>query len=187
MIKLQYLFEIKEDLLNPWDMMKRLRISEEIKEIKNDAWVDWNNKNYKSGILRILNNPQARLLSKLQLYLNYIINAKNWGNKYSLKNFKNALKEKNITIWRGGGGTYDPYYKYRNFVSFTIDKNRIATFSQYAGTYAQNVWKLPEREHYWVVELTLPLNQILLYEDVGDAEVLVSPAWAKKAKLIKQT
>jgi hypothetical protein len=36
-------------------------------------------------------------------------------------------------------------------------------------------------------ELKIPLNEILLYEDVGDAEVLVSPEWAKKARLIKQT
>jgi hypothetical protein len=127
MIKLKYLFEIKnKDLMNYSEMKKHFRISDSIGSIKNDVWVDWNNKNYKSGILRILKNPKAQLLSKIQLYFSYIVNKKglgNWGEKRSLKGFKNALKQ-DIIIWRGGGGNYDPNFKHRSFVSFTISKER---------------------------------------------------------------
>ena len=66
-----------------------------------------------------------------------------------------------------------------------MDKRRVKTFSQYAGTYASPAFMLPERTRYWEIELTIPLRNIVGYIGVGgDAEVLVSAKDAKNAQLI---
>jgi len=66
-----------------------------------------------------------------------------------------------------------------------MDKRRVKTFSQYAGTHASPAFMLPERSRYWEIELTIPLRNVLGYIGAGgDAEVLVSAKDAKNAQLI---
>ena len=178
------LFE--EELLSYWDAVEKLGVEEQAEKI-HDIWINWHNRNNANAVLRIIKNKKFQLVCRLQFYLKKILNKSNFGEKViDLKNFENSMN-KQVTIWRGGSGQYDKNYKSNlPFVSFTANKERVKTFSEYQGTHTSNAFMLDKNKQYWVVELKIPLKNILAYYDVGDDEVIVSNEDAKKAKLILQ-
>jgi hypothetical protein len=168
-----------------WDFARHLGL-DEFKEKFDDATINWHNRNTRTPIDRMVKNKKAKLLSMLRLWFK-----KDGPQMYStpfatMDDFKQAANAP-VTMWRGGGGEYNPDYPGHHWVSFTLSERRVTTFSEYDGTRATRSYMLPKRRQYWVVELTIPLSEILLYlPNGGDEEVIVSAETAKKAKVIKQ-
>lgn len=152
----------------------------------NDIWIQWHNKNQSSAINKLLKNTKNALISKILFYQQQILKIENFGSDVlTVKEFENALN-KTITIYRGGSGKYDSKYSNynRKWVSFTASKERMDTFSVYDGSIGQNVYMLPKNKKYWQVKVNCKLDDILLYYDVGDDEVIVPLNIAKTAKII---
>jgi len=174
------------DKMDFYELLNYYNISFDDYSNISDVWVDWHNKNKSSAINKLLKNSKNTLISKIRFYQEHILKIKNFGSKVlSVKEFEKALN-KTITIYRGGAGEYDPKYSNynRKWVSFTASKNRVATFSEYAGSVAQHVYMLPKNKEYWKVQVNCKLDDILLYYDVGDDEVIIPLSIAKTAKLI---
>lgn len=170
--------------LDYWEAVDYYKVKEEAVSIY-DIWVDWHNKSKFSAIQKLLKNKKYQIVCQLQYYLQYVVKENNYGSKViDIKEFEEFLNTE-ITIWRGGRGIYDKDYQYsRKWTSFTANKERLETFSVYNGTYASRQWILDKNEHYWQVELKIPLRNILLYQDVMDAEVIVSVEDARNSILI---
>jgi hypothetical protein len=179
--------EETDGLMSFWDLAAHFGVDEAASKI-HDATLSWINYNSRGRVDKLVNNKKMRLVSKIKLYCT-LHGPKNWSQKWTTpEQFKEALSQP-VTMWRGGGGTYNPDHAYHSpWVSFTISKDRVATFSKYDGTRAMKTFRLPERDQYWITELTIPLDNILLYlPHGGDEEVIVSADDARKAKVIEQT
>lgn len=176
----------EEELLNFWQVCEKLNITKQAEDI-HDIWIKWHNRNSVNAILQIIKNKKFQLVCKLRYYQEQILKESNFGkNIINLEEFEKSLN-KIIKIYRGGSGEYNKEYLYKNsFVSFTADRKRADTFSIYKGTYASKAFVLDKNDHYWIVELVLPLKDILAYYDVGDEEVIVSVEDAKNARVIKK-
>ncbi len=151
----------------------------------HDATLGWINRNSPGCIYEAIRDPAVVLQSKLRFYTRHLLRKTDYGTQsIDLDLFKAALSRP-ITLWRGGRGTYDPAMPRRSWVSYTGDRSRAKTFSYYNGTIATKAWMLPRNDKWWVVELTLPLDDILLYLSHGtDEEVIVPRKISKKAKVI---
>lgn len=173
--------------MHMWDFIKYYDIREAKAEF-HDAMLPWINNNQPRCIDQGIKRDDYRLLSKLTFWKDWIVGEPNWAKEFAtLEDFEAALSTP-ITLWRGGPGIYDPDLFYRNWVSFTARRERTKTFTHYNGTYASRSPILGQRHGaYWVVELTLPLNSILLYLNQGsDQEVIVSKKDAQRAEVIEQ-
>lgn len=173
-------------LYSYWDLIEHYNLSDEA-ENKHDIVIDWINYNDEDSIYQLLDTPKYTLVSKIQAYFKHILKESNYANKITTPSeFETSLNNK-IKIWRGGGGEYEVDYDInRDWVSFTGDKKGVGTFSKYDGTNATNSFILPKREKYWVIELEIKLNDILLYVPEGfDDEFIINIKDAKKSKLIE--
>jgi hypothetical protein len=176
----------EDGLMDMWGLMQHYDLVD-FRDKFDDATLPWLNRNARWPIDRFVKNKKARLLSMLRLWT-YVTGVKNaWNTPFATPADFEAALTIPVTLWRGGGGVYDPNYAPPSpWISFTAKKGRVDTFSQYDGTYSQKGYHvLPKRKQYWVVELTIPLNQILLYLPNGyDEEVIIGTDLAKQAKLI---
>lgn len=172
---------------NYWDLIEHYGLKETADPNKTgDLTLPWINENRPGNINKMVRDPNYRLASQIKFYFSHILNVQNFARKATTPEQFEAALDTPIQLWRGGGGDYDPARKYpRPWTSFTADKRRVKTFSQYAGTHSSSAFMLPERTRYWEVELTIPLKDMLLYVSYGnDEEVLVSTKDAKNAQLI---
>jgi hypothetical protein len=181
---IETLVEETDAKLSFWELAKVLNVEPEAREI-HDATLPWVNHNRRSAIDKLINNKKFQLVSQLKLYLYKVAKETNFGKQVlTLDGFKRALKHP-LIIWRGGAGQYNLEYDERAWVSFTATRNRADTFSIYDGTVAQKVYKLPMNAKHWILELTIKLENALLYVEAGyDDEVIISAELAKKAKPI---
>lgn len=178
---------VDDDLMGFWELAAHYGVDDAASNM-HDASLPWINRNMASCVTRMAKNKKMRLASKIKLFWN-LNGPSNYGTKFaSPEMFEEALSQP-VTMWRGGGGVYDPDYAYPNpWASFTIKEKRVETFSKYNGTYAMRAYRLPERDQYWVVKLVLPLKDILLYLPHGnDEEVIISSDDARRAELVLQT
>lgn len=188
------LFEKVEPRLSMNDLIDELGLRP-FKDRFHDFTLPWLNDTRPGCIQRAIKVPEFRMLSKLMFWHQYIVGDGQRYGRFSsyatpvgtVADFEHALSTP-ITIWRAGGGTYNPDLYRRGWVSFTANERRIETFSKYHATYATRAWKLPERKGlWWVIELTLPLDDILLFLPHGqDDEVIISRKDAKRAT-VKET
>ena len=172
--------------LDYWKVIEHYKVKREAQAMYG-FWVDWHNKSKSSIIEHLLKNKRYQIISQLQYYLQYILKETDYGKScIYIEEFEKCLNSE-ITIWRGGSGKYiKDYNYYRTWTSFTASKERLNAFSIYNGTYASRQWVLDENRHYWQVELKLPLKNILLYQDVMDAEVIVSIEDTRNSILINK-
>lgn len=185
----EFINEEQTKLLSAWDLLEIYGIDSDWKgEFFHEWFIKWANNNQISAIDKLLKDKRSIIFSQIYFYINKILNEPNMGKEIHTKEkFEKSLNT-NVTIWRGGEGTYNPNYDLnRNWVSFTADRKRANTFSIYDGTYGHQGF-LDKNEKYWIVELKIKLKDILLYfTDQGDAEVIIDKKLAKKAKVIIQT
>jgi hypothetical protein len=169
-----------------WETIDYYKINKEANTI-NDKWCDWHNYNDSRKIDCLLKNKKYTLVGQLQYYLKYMMKECNYSKKIiDIKHFEKSLHN-SIIIYRGGEGKYKKdFIGTRKWLSFTAEENRAYTFSQYQGTFALKVFKLPENKHYWIIKLSIPLENILLYYDVNDDEIIIDKKEAVKAELILQ-
>lgn len=172
--------------LDYWEMVAHYKVDKEARVIY-DIWVNWHNRNNEKTIYRLLKNPKYKIVSYLKFYMKIILKKQNCREKiFDIKEFEKTLNN-SITIWRGGGGKYNKNYQYKkDWLSFTASRRRADTFSIYNGTYSSRSFMLDKNYHYWIMELTLPLRDILLYYNVQDDEVIISTKDLNKAKLIEE-
>ena len=188
------LYEFEENK-SFWDLVKYYELGN-VNNKFHDSSLPWINNNRPGVINSLLKDPKNNLLSKIYFFITYLPSSRyktghrDFGEKVTtLAEFESALSN-NMTVWRGGGGLYDPTYSQlkRSWVSFTAKRERANTFSKYDGTYSSKAYMLDTRDSYWIVQLETTLNEILLYLPFGcDEEVIVSKKDAKNAKLILQT
>lgn len=191
------LFELtSENLLSFWDAAEQLGLDGPYEKL-HDATLPWINNNSKSSIDRVIRDKKFVDASHLLFYFKKILGSKVEQFRYTdklgtIEGFKTAL-DKDITLWRGGSGQFDSDFNdKRKWVSFTATRKRVNSFSVYDGTFANNrPWpdnKLEKNKHYWIIELKIPLKNILLYLPHGvDDEVIVPASSIRDAKVIKQT
>lgn len=172
--------------LDYWEMVAHYKVEKEARNI-HDIWIKWHNRNNEKAIYRLLKSPKYKIVSYLKFYKKFILKNENCGEKiFDIKEFEKAL-DNSITIWRGGGGKYRKNYQYnKRWLSFTASRQRADTFSIYNGTYGSRSFMLDKNNRYWIIELTLPLRDILLYYDVQDDEIIISTKDLNKAKLIEE-
>lgn len=169
-----------------WDYAEELGLSYDLLNRYNEDEVYWHNMGRPIFLQKPIRYKKYAQLTRLKYVLDILVQESNRSHKISRKLFDNLL-EQDITVWRSGRGTYDSDYDYgsRKWLSFTATKERTVAFGKHAESdrvYNKRTW-----EHYWVLELTLPLKNILLFSDVGwDDEVIVSMKDAQRAKLIEQ-
>ena len=181
------MYIIKEaELLSYWQVCERLNILDEAEKMQ-DLWIRWHNNNNESVIEKMIKNEKYVLVSKLRFYIEQMLKESNKGKKIiDLNQFNKSLKDE-IILYRGGSGVFKKDFDLkRDWISFTADKKRVNTFSEYSGTKASKEYSLDKNDHFWQVELSIKLNDILLYYNVGDSEVIVRKNFIKNAKLIKQ-
>lgn len=182
--------EKKEQQMSFWDIAEDLGIGNVSSQF-HDGTLPWLNHNRPGCINTGIKNPEWRLFSKLKLWKFLVINkGEQYGISYAApigntQTFLDALQMP-VTLWRGGGGTYDPDFSRRSWVSFSAKRDRMRTFTYYDGTYGMDGF-LPKRDGpFWIAELTLKLDDILLYLEHGqDNEVIVSRAHARQAKVVE--
>ena len=170
-----------------WDLVAHFNVGDAADKI-HDATLTWINHNARGRMDKLVNNKKMRLISKIKLFC-ALHGPRNFSQKWATPEQFVAALSQPVTMWRGGGGQYNPDFAYRSpWVSFTINKARVETFSKYDGTQATRTFRLPERDQYWITELTIPLDSILLYLPHGnDEEVIVSTDVARHAKVIEQS
>ena len=187
--------EARQWKLSWWDVLDYFKISDKDTDHLHDWAIPWLNDTNPKAVEKLLKEPKFSKQSQVTLAFDLFLKPEYrgqrgfYGAEITTIPEVEKLLEKEVTLWRGGGGTYDKnFYKYK-WASFTHDKNRVKAFSEYDGTYSQRGYHTNStRKEYWVVELTLPIKDILLYLPNGlDSEVIVSVEDAKQAKVIKQT
>lgn len=172
----------KVDLPTLDELVAHYGIDEDYQGEFHDRSVDWHNHNKPRAITSLMKHRHSRLYSQLKLWA-YTMGARNcWGVRWDQpvgtpEMFEAALKGP-VTIWRGGGGTFDPDQpKDRSWVSYTASRERVESFSKFNNTYARRS-HAPSRPRFgpwWEVELTLPLDRVQLFLTCGmDFEVIVS-------------
>jgi hypothetical protein len=175
------------ELSSFWDLAKTLKLTKEVESF-HDAVLPWLNSNRASSLDKLIKKPKFREASKLQLYFDILHYHAGWGKKVgSLEEFEH-FKKSPITLWRGGGGQYDPSFTGNGWFSYTFKEERVKAFSYYNGTRASKQFGLDKRSQFWEVQLTIPVDQILLYLHAGsDSEVIVSAGDSARASLIHQS
>jgi hypothetical protein len=183
---------IREDtavdgLMSYWDLVDYYDLKDAADKL-HDASLPWINRNATSAIARLATNKKMRLLSKLKLFCS-LEGPRSYSDKWTTPEVFEHVLHQPVTMWRGGGGVYDPNYAYPlPWTSFTVKEARSETFSKYDGTRATRTFRLPLRDQYWIIKLTIPLDSILLYLPHGsDEEVIVSTEIARAAELVTQT
>jgi len=183
---------IKEDaavdgLMSYWDLVDHFGLKDAADKL-HDASLPWINRNAPAAITRLAANKKMRLLCKLNLFCT-LEGPRNYSQAWATPEMFEQSLHKPVTMWRGGGGVYDPDHAYSlPWTSFTVKEGRAQTFSKYDGTRATRTFSLPLRDQYWIVKLVLPLDSILLYLPHGsDEEVIVSVEDARKAEVVVQT
>lgn len=176
------------ELLSYWDLAKILEI-DDAKGDLHDASLPWINKTKASCIGRLIKQKQFQTTSHVELVLREVYKEHNYGKKVMTRaGYEEGLNHV-LTAWRGGGGVYDPSKYTRSWTSFTLNKHRITTFTEYDGTYASRAYVLDKRKGaHWVVKLQIKIKDVLLYLPHGqDDEIIVPTKLAKLAEPIKQT
>lgn len=186
---MRYLEIIRENTdgkMSFWGLAEHFGVEKTASDM-NDATLPWINNNSRSRMDKLVGNKKMRLASKLKLFMT-LKGHGNYGTPVATPaEFEQALREP-VTLWRGGGGVYDPARYQGPWTSFTAKEGRAETFSKYDGTYATRAFRLPLRDQYWIVKLTIPLDDILMYLPHGsDEEVIISTEDAKKAEVVVQT
>jgi len=179
--------EIQPDgLMTYWDLVSHFKL-EGATDRMRDATIPWINHNDWRRIDKLITNKNMRMASKLRLFVD-LLGVTNMSTKFATpERFKKALSQP-VTLYRGGGGVYDPEGSPRAWTSFTTNEKRVETFSKYDGTRAVRAFSLPMRDQYWIVKILLPLDRILLYLPHGsDDEVIISTEDAKHATVIEQS
>ncbi len=150
----------------------------------NDMSLPWVNNNNPAAIDKMIKVSDFKIFSQIWLFCeqrNVPFN-KPLGTVQDFKKFQMS----EIKLWRGGPGIYDHSKETKAWSSFTSSRNRVETFSTYNGTRGGRF--LDRHMNGWVVELSIPIKNILLYlHSGGDHEVIVSTHDAKAAKVIVQT
>lgn len=175
-----------EELMSYWDLVRHYKLGSAAESL-HDATLPWINYNDHRRITKLVTNKNMRKLSKLRMFTE--MHVQNFAQPFATPAQFEAALSQPITMWRGGGDVYDPAHEYRHgWTSFTTKEGRAETFSKYDGTRAMRSYRLPLRDQYWVVKLTIPLDSILLYLPHGnDQEVIVSADDARKAQVVTQT
>ena len=158
---------------------------EDAKDRLMDNWVQWHNRNSVGSMERILGDEDAVLLCRAKYFVNVMMGVQNNAEKcFTEGEFRQAL-DREITLWRGGTGTYDPTWTPmgRDWVSYTAKRSRARAFSNYHGTRVGDFLDANHGEK-WVVELRIPLRNVLAYCDVGDAEAIVSLEDSMSARVL---
>lgn len=181
------LFEGATDQMSVWELIEFFKL-ESPSEKMHDATLPWINRNAPAAITRLSTNKKARLYCMLKLAFD-LSGGRSYSDPFATADEFKAMLKMPVTLYRGGGGVYNPDYEYKlPWTSFTTDEKRSVTFSKYDGTYAMRAYMLPLRDQYWVVKLTIPLDEILLYLPHGnDKEVIISTETARKAEVVIQT
>ncbi len=175
------------DLLDFWGLVEHFKVRAASENI-HDQTIPWINYNDWRRIDKLITNKNMRLSSKIKLFTD-LSDVQNYSKPFATPEMFLAALKQPVTLWRGGGGVYDPAHAYSHgWTSFTTKEGRAQTFSKYDGTRAMRAFKLPLRDQYWIVKLTIPLDNILLYLPHGsDAEVIISAADAAHAEVVVQT
>jgi hypothetical protein len=184
-----YEFEIPTDtLLSYWDLVNQLGLKKHADKF-HDAVLPWVNNNSPSCINKLITNKKYRELSMLDLFFQVGLHARNRGKPITTLEAFNAFRKLPITLWRAGGGHYDPSIRGNGWFAYTFSKDRVRTFSDYEGTYASKSFSLNKRVgNSWIIELTIPVSQILLYlQPSMDSEVIISAELSSTANVIQQT
>jgi len=175
-------------LLSFWNLVDQLGLKKHAEKF-HDAVLPWVNGNHPSCITKLSTNKKYRELSMLLLFFQVGLNRANRGRPITTMEAYQAFKSSPITLWRAGGGLYDPSLRGNGWFAYTFSKDRVHTFSDYEGTYATRSFSLNKRVgNAWVIELTIPVNKILLYLDASmDSEVIISAELSSTANVIQQT
>ncbi len=175
-------------LYSYWDLVRYYGVEREA-QAYHDKIIPWVNRNNRESIDRLIANPKYRLVSQLQFFVRILKKHQNFGDKWTTPQEFEAAANDPITLWRGGGKIYDPKLDAgEGWRSFTASRRRATAFSVYDGTHATRAFVLPKRDQYWVMELTVPLKDILLYIDGGgDEECIVSKEDARRGEIIQQS
>ena len=181
--------QVDLDLMNVWGLLDHYGINHDLKSDWHDLGVEWHNRNSRRAIDKMISDPRMVLISRIALWAKHMAGVQYpYRDKFATPEmFEQALTQP-ITVWRGGGGTYDPALPLkRRWVSYTAVQSKVVTFSEYDGTRASRAYVLPKRQTWWVAQLTLPLNKVLGYVDAGFDEEVIVPRdlSARDAKIIK--
>jgi len=171
-----------------WKIAKQLGVNENVEQL-HDKTIPWINDNRTKCIDQAIKNDGDRLVSKLLAWKNYVCKQSNYSVPLgTVEEFQNSMSFP-IKMWRGGAGLFDPNWSDgRNWTSFTGDRTRANTFSVYAGTNASKSFRLPKNTQFWIVELTVSIQDILLYLPHGyDEEFIIPLELSKQATLIDTT
>lgn len=177
--------EVASDQMNFWQLARHYGVEEDFEKL-HDRAISWYNDNNVSAINRLIKSPGTVLACKIAAFKNHIKHQGNYATPIGTPEEFEAALQTPLTLWRGGQGDFDPLFKMnRSWVSFTGKKQRAYTFSKYDGSYAMNTFKLPENERFWIIEITVPLDGILLYlSGGGDDEFVVPKSYLKTAKIV---
>lgn len=176
--------ETTTNLLSFWDMAKHLKLTATIEKL-HDAVLPWLNRNNPACINKLIKAKGVKEATLLQLFFDMAHSNSGFSDKVATFEEFISFKNAPITLWRGGGGTYNPDYTGNGWFSFTYNAERVKAFSQFDGTHAASSHFSSDRSSFWEVKLTLPINQILLYiRNSTDNEVIVSAEDAKRATLL---
>lgn len=194
----EILFEdAREWKLSFWDVIEHKGADNKDNDRLHDLVIPWLNDTNPKVIDKALREPKFKTISQVLLLWDLFYKERKRPNGGFLSQEIVTMSEverdleKEVTLWRGGGGTYDPDLYKKGWTSFTHDRSRVDTFAEYDGTHAHKgggFRKLQKREKdFWVVELKIKITDILLFLPHGlDGEVIVSTDLAKKAKVIVQ-
>ena len=154
----------------------------------NDRILDWVNSNRRSAVTQFLKDADVILLSKLTFWATQVRKTNDYTVPVgSPEMFEEDLR-KPVTVWRGGGGVFNPALpQSQSWVSCTASLQRAHTFAKFEATKAIQAWRLPVRlTRWWLAEITIPLDNILLYVPYGqDNEVIVRKKDMAGAKVIE--
>ena len=174
-----------EGKMSFWELARELGVADNVSSM-HDSTLPWINHNRTSCIDRSIKSKKDRLACKLLAWKHYVCKQSNYGVPIgTVEDFQNSLNYP-ITMWRGGSGTYSPDWSDgRTWTSFTGKRDRASTFSEYAGTNASKSFMLPKNSLFWIVELTVRIDDILLYLPHGyDEEFILPVTLANQAKVI---
>ena len=182
--------EIKSTKLSYWELLSQLGIDASVASKFHDAQLPWVNYNDAAAIDKLIKVKKYRTISHVRLYYELILKVQNFGHKVAtVEEYEKAL-DSEITVWRGGGGTFDPDLpKSAEWVAGTTSRQRVHTFSDYMGTRASRSPFLNARTGAkWIVEIKLPIREVLLsvYASM-DSEVIIPKKYQKSATVITQT
>lgn len=170
-----------------WEAVKRIGLCEADIITEYRAWFLWHNRTNPEGVLRLLEDKKYQMLGKFRYYFEIILKAKDKRKAlFRWMDFVENLEEE-ISVYRGNGGIFDPNITERfPFVAMTASYDIALMFAQYRDAKAVHLPVPPKRSQCWVVEVKLPLKNILGYRNLADREVWISLSDYKKAKVVTQ-